>query len=90
MLRTCLLLQFAVGLSRQPLQLTPLGATLTSSQLCSMGVDATPTSDGIASTYVVLPAEDPVTPLLSKLHLEWNVSLDVTKRIHAACVLIPC
>lgn len=59
-------------------------STLAASQLCSMGFDATPTSGEIASRYdLVLPSEDPITPLLAKLHVEWGVPIGIVKDIHA-------
>lgn len=52
------------------------------SQMCALGFSKTPSAPGLEANYDLLTtAENPVTPLLAALHLEWNVSLAVIQRV---------
>ena len=59
-----------------------LRMTRFSSQLCALGSNAVPTAAAVAARFTLFPAEDPLTPLLSALLLEWNVSRAVVLRLH--------
>lgn len=59
------------------------GVTLTSSQLCALGSEARPTARHVRSRFTVLPAEAPVTSLLSAMLLRFNVSKETVQAIHA-------
>ena len=58
------------------------GLSTQTSQLCALGFGSKFTGEQAEQRYVVLPAEDPITPFLGAMLLQWNISKSVVRQVH--------